>query len=187
MATATATRPSRFRLATLLVAASMSAVIGAGAGIGSYALVSSGQLPTSDADQRHRHSGLEHAQARRDGGRGRRQDRPVRRHHHRPVRSGRRQGGGLGTGVVLDTDGHILTNDHVVSGAGQQGTIEVTFDDGTTAEATIVGTAETTDLAVIKVPAVGEPEARHLRQVGGADGRPGRGRGRRPARTCPTP
>ena len=69
------------------------------------------------------------------------------------------QGGGLGTGVVLDTDGHILTNDHVVSGAGQQGTIEVTFDDGTTAEATIVGTAETTDLAVIKVPAAANLKA----------------------------
>ena len=41
--------------------------------------------------------------------------------------------------MVLDADGHILTNDHVVEAAGQQGTITVTFDDGTTAEATIVG------------------------------------------------
>ncbi len=152
-AAATTTRPSRFRLATLLVAASMSAVIGAGAGVGSYALVSSGQLPTSTpisvtgtpASSTPKLDGTVAAAAAKI-------DPSV---VTITVRSGQGagQGGGLGTGVVLDTDGHILTNDHVVSGAGQQGTIEVTFDDGTTAEATIVGTAETTDLAVIKVPA----------------------------------
>ena len=65
------------------------------------------------------------------------------------VQSG--QSGGLGSGVVLDKQGHILTNAHVVEGAGESGTIAVTFDDGTTAKATVVGISETNDLAVIKV------------------------------------
>ena len=68
--------------------------------------------------------------------------------------------GGIGSGVVLDKQGHILTNDHVVEARGRAGTITVTFDDGTTAKATIVGTSETNDLAVIKVDAGDEPASR---------------------------
>jgi putative serine protease PepD len=145
----TATKSSRGRLATLLVAASMSALIGAGAGVGSYALVSSGQVPGATpisvtgtpASSTPKLDGTVAAAAAKI-------DPSV---VTITVRAG--QGGGLGTGVVLDTEGHILTNDHVVASAGQGGNILVTFDDGTTAEATIVGTAESTDLAVIKVAA----------------------------------
>jgi S1-C subfamily serine protease len=54
----------------------------------------------------------------------------------------------LGSGFVYDTAGHIVTNDHVVSGASS---ISVKFWDGTTAKATLVGTDASTDLAVIKV------------------------------------
>ena len=57
---------------------------------------------------------------------------------------------GVGTGVVLNTDGHILTNNHVVSGAQR---ITVTFSDGESFSAIIVGTDPTSDLAVIKVAA----------------------------------
>ena len=64
------------------------------------------------------------------------------------------QSGGLGSGVVLDSDGHILTNEHVVQTAEQGGTVTVTFGDGQTAEATIVGTSPTNDLAVLKVSGV---------------------------------
>ena len=72
-------------------------------------------------------------------------------------------GGGIGTGVVLDKQGHILTNDHVVSASSESSaptrsqqtggttSITVTFEDGSTAEATVVGTSPKNDLAVIKV------------------------------------
>lgn len=55
-----------------------------------------------------------------------------------------------GSGVILDTDGRILTNNHVVSGA-QNGTLDVTLSDGRTYKASIVGTDPSTDLAVIKM------------------------------------
>jgi putative serine protease PepD len=55
-----------------------------------------------------------------------------------------------GSGWVYDTDGHIVTNDHVVNGST---TIKVRFWDGKTYPATVVGTDKSTDLAVIKVDA----------------------------------
>jgi putative serine protease PepD len=63
-----------------------------------------------------------------------------------------RGGSGTGTGIVISSDGAILTNNHVVSAAQAQGggTISVAFSDGTTATARIVGLDATTDLAVIQ-------------------------------------
>ncbi|SDL28021.1 S1C family serine protease [Nonomuraea jiangxiensis] len=62
---------------------------------------------------------------------------------------------GEGSGVVLSEDGHILTNNHVVEGAGQGGgQMTVKFSDGKTARATVVGTDPATDLAVIKAEGV---------------------------------
>jgi serine protease Do len=55
---------------------------------------------------------------------------------------------GLGSGFVWDSEGHIVTNNHVVAGADK---IEVTFADGTTLPATLVGADSYSDLAVIKV------------------------------------
>lgn len=59
-------------------------------------------------------------------------------------------GGGTsqGTGVVLDEEGTVLTNNHVVAG-GQQ--IQVTTSDGLSYAASVVGTDPTTDLAVIRL------------------------------------
>jgi serine protease Do len=54
----------------------------------------------------------------------------------------------LGSGFVWDQQGHIVTNNHVVSGADK---IQVTFSDGTTVPATLVGADPDSDLAVIKV------------------------------------
>ena len=56
----------------------------------------------------------------------------------------------LGSGFVWDTNGDIVTNNHVVSGADK---IEVTFSDGTIVPATLVGADSDSDLAVIKVNA----------------------------------
>ncbi|MEU4009930.1 trypsin-like peptidase domain-containing protein [Streptomyces pseudogriseolus] len=61
---------------------------------------------------------------------------------------------GTGTGFVLDDRGHILTNDHVVEPAGEDGEITVTFHSGDTAEATVVGRDSGYDLAVVRVKGV---------------------------------
>ncbi|MFF5182430.1 trypsin-like peptidase domain-containing protein [Streptomyces sp. NPDC000345] len=62
---------------------------------------------------------------------------------------------GTGTGFVLDTRGHILTNNHVVEPAGSGGEITVVFNGGETAEAKVVGRDSGYDLAVVKVSGVG--------------------------------
>lgn len=59
----------------------------------------------------------------------------------------RGRGEGTGSGIVLDRNGNILTNAHVVSGASQ---LQVTFADGTTASATVGRVDQANDLAVIK-------------------------------------
>jgi putative serine protease PepD len=59
------------------------------------------------------------------------------------------QTGGQGSGVVIDSQGHILTNNHVATGAGANATISVTLNDGRTYDAKIVGTDPSTDLAVL--------------------------------------
>lgn len=61
---------------------------------------------------------------------------------------------GTGTGIVLDTRGHILTNNHVVQPAGGDGEISVTFSGGQTAKAEVVGHDTGYDLAVVEVSGV---------------------------------
>ncbi|MEU6506780.1 trypsin-like peptidase domain-containing protein [Streptomyces sp. NPDC046942] len=56
-----------------------------------------------------------------------------------------------GTGFVLDTQGHILTNNHVVAPAGSSGAISVTFSSGDTVKADVVGHDSGYDLAVVQV------------------------------------
>lgn len=61
---------------------------------------------------------------------------------------------GNGSGVVIDPQGYVLTNDHVVApatGPGE-GTVEAVFADGSRLPATVVGADPMTDLAVVKVP-----------------------------------
>lgn len=53
-----------------------------------------------------------------------------------------------GSGVIWDSAGHIVTNNHVVEGSAK---LTVTFSDGSSADATVVGTDPNTDLAVIQV------------------------------------
>jgi serine protease Do len=57
---------------------------------------------------------------------------------------------GLGTGMLIDGEGHILTNNHVVAGATE---INVLLADGRSYPAKVVGTDPKTDLAVIKISA----------------------------------
>lgn len=59
-----------------------------------------------------------------------------------------------GTGFVLDGQGHILTNNHVVEPAVGSGEISVTFSSGDTAKAKVVGRDSGYDLAVVRVTGV---------------------------------
>jgi putative serine protease PepD len=57
-------------------------------------------------------------------------------------------GGATGSGFVIDKEGHIITNQHVVEGAS---TVQVRFSDGTEVDAEVVGTDPSTDIAVLDV------------------------------------
>lgn len=59
--------------------------------------------------------------------------------------------GGEGSGVVIDSAGHVLTNHHVVSGAGEGAAITITLADGSSYAATVAGEDPSTDLAVVTI------------------------------------
>ena len=61
---------------------------------------------------------------------------------------------GLGSGVIISTDGYILTNHHVVDGAEQ---IKIDLNDNRTLDAKVVGSDPPSDLAVLKIDATNLP------------------------------
>ena len=63
---------------------------------------------------------------------------------------GERERSGVGSGVIIDAQGHILTNLHVIKGADE---ITVRFHNKKEVTGKVVGTDATTDLAVIRIPA----------------------------------
>jgi len=74
------------------------------------------------------------------------------------------EGDGLGSGFVYDTQGHVITNFHVVDGAS---TVEVDFSSGFKARGTVIGVDKDSDIAVIKVDA---PETElHPLMLGNSD------------------
>jgi putative serine protease PepD len=65
-------------------------------------------------------------------------------------------GGGTGSGFVIDSAGYILTNNHVISAAATTGgSIQVSLNNGTFYSATVVGRDASYDLAVLKITAPG--------------------------------
>ena len=149
--------PRRSRAAMFLASTALAAVVGAGAGIGGYALlgpsglVASAPVSAVPVAQPSALDGSVTAAAEKISP---------------SVVTITVRGAGstsIGSGIVLDTAGHILTNDHVVSSSGSTNptragsstaTITVTFEDGSTAQASVVGTSANNDLAVIKVTGV---------------------------------
>ncbi len=61
---------------------------------------------------------------------------------------------GLGSGVIISQDGYIVTNNHVIDGAER---LEVTLNDNSIYNATVVGTDPSTDVALLKIEAEGLP------------------------------
>lgn len=61
---------------------------------------------------------------------------------------------GLGSGVILSSDGYIVTNNHVIDGSER---LQVTLNDNRSFEATIVGSDPMTDIALIKIDATELP------------------------------
>ena len=59
---------------------------------------------------------------------------------------------GLGSGIIYDTDGYIVTNNHVISNARK---ISITLPDSKIYNGTVVGSDSLTDVAVIKIPKTG--------------------------------
>jgi S1-C subfamily serine protease len=78
------------------------------------------------------------------------------------VRGGRRSGAGAGSGVVIASDGYVLTNSHVVHGAND---FEVALTDGRRFAATLTGDDPGTDLALIRIDAPALPAARFGRSA----------------------
>lgn len=85
---------------------------------------------------------------------------------------------GSGSGVIIDQDGHILTNNHVVAGATR---LDVTLADGTTVAGRVLGTDPGNDLAVVRIDAdpsrltvapLGDSSALKVGQVAIAIGNP---------------
>ena len=74
------------------------------------------------------------------------------------------KGTALGSGVIFDKEGHIITNNHVVAGASQ---IQVTLADGRVYEAETTGTDPATDLAVIQLKDA--PDNLTVAQLGDSD------------------
>ena len=65
-------------------------------------------------------------------------------------------GGGTGSGFVIDSDGYILTNNHVISSAAQSGgSIRVSLNNGAIYSAEVIGRDASYDLAVLKIKASG--------------------------------
>ncbi len=74
------------------------------------------------------------------------------------VTTARGQSGGTGSGEIIDAEGHILTNNHVISSGVNGGTVTVTLSDGQSSPATIVGRDPQTDLAVVKASEIKNPQ-----------------------------
>jgi len=147
-------QPRRIPLLSLTAAVVAGALIGAGGGAGIYAAFSSGnktivrQVPVADSQPASSTSGLSVNSIYKLAYRGVVEVK-VKSQSSDPFGGTRRQSA-EGSGFVYDTNGHVITNQHVVDGATS---VQVTFWNGKTYSARVVGTDASTDLAVLDVSA----------------------------------
>jgi serine protease Do len=73
---------------------------------------------------------------------------------------------GVGSGVIIDENGHILTNNHVVDGAHR---LKITLTDGRVLNGKVIGKDEITDLAVVKVDRFSDNNNLPHAQLGNSD------------------
>jgi S1-C subfamily serine protease len=66
---------------------------------------------------------------------------------------------GVGSGVVIDSDGHVLTNNHVIENTQR---LKITTTDGRTEDGKVIGTDDITDLAVVKADSIEKFEPAQL-------------------------
>jgi putative serine protease PepD len=141
-------------LLSLTAAVVAGALIGAGGGAGIYAAVASGtktvvrQVPVADSQAAAATTGLSVNSIYKRAYRGVVEVK-VDSQATDPF-GGTRSQSAEGSGFVYDTDGHVITNQHVVDGATS---VRVTFWNGQTYNARVVGTDASTDLAVLDVDA----------------------------------
>jgi len=144
----------RIPLLSLTAAVVAGALIGAGGGAGIYAAFSSGnktivrQVPVADSQPASSTSGLSVNSIYKLAYRGVVEVK-VKSQSSDPF-GGTRQQSAEGSGFVYDTNGHVITNQHVVDSATS---VQVTFWNGKTYNARVVGTDASTDLAVLDVDA----------------------------------
>lgn len=65
---------------------------------------------------------------------------------------------GYGSGVIISSDGYIITNNHVIEGADE---VDVTLNDNRTFHANVIGRDPSTDIAVLKIDSEGLPYVRY--------------------------
>jgi putative serine protease PepD len=144
----------RSSLLTLTAAVAAGALIGAGGGVGTYAALSGNsktvvrQVNVGDSQPAASTSGLSVNSIYKRTYRGVVEVK-VNSQASDPF-GGTRSQSAEGSGFVYDTSGHVITNQHVVDNATS---VRVTFWNGQTYDATVVGTDPSTDLAVLKVDA----------------------------------
>src|ERR1700750_615654 len=144
----------RSSLLTVTAAVVAGALIGAGGGVGSYAALHGDgktvvrQVNVGDSQPAAATSGLSVNSIYKRTYRGV-VDVKVNSQSSNPF-GGTQQQSAEGSGFVYDSSGHVVTNQHVVDGASS---VRVTFWNGSTYNATVVGTDTSTDLAVLKVDA----------------------------------
>ena len=138
--------PKRFRRGLLIALAALAVAGGAGSGAVTAALIDHGTQPSSAGTVATTTSTSTSSTS--TAATIYKQDSPSVVTITDIVSSAQGTGQATGSGIVLDTNGDILTNAHVIAGGRQ---IQVTFSDGRTVNATVVGSNSSADLAVIRV------------------------------------
>ncbi|MDN5880453.1 trypsin-like peptidase domain-containing protein [Arthrobacter sp. AOP36-C1-22] len=146
-------QPKRFGTATLISGMVIAALIGGGSAVGANYLMDGSEQPTASSSQKSDAVVINNPENVTAVSAAAAKASPS----VVTIEVDGQKQGGSGSGIILDTDGHILTNTHVVTlgGTVSDPKITVRTSDGQVHQATVVGTDPMSDLAVIKIEADG--------------------------------